>query len=225
MAQWHDFYESRANDTWPQFLARGPRWASIVEHITSLPVKKLLEVGCGPASLGIFFSFLGYEVTGIDREEAVVELARARNEQFRGRATFQQADAFSLPFEDDEFDCAYNQGVFMLFPDEDIRALVRECLRVAPHLIFSVPNANHPRQDFGTERLMTGQQWDKILSPFNVIWSREEAKAAAWHSMPRRLWEMFCSFVLRKDVRKPRRYVAYLRRSDRQDAEDRDTTT
>jgi SAM-dependent methyltransferase len=210
--KWGEFYDDRTRDTWARFIGGVAHNASIIEHVVSLNPRRLLEVGCGPASLSIFLSYLGYAVTGLDRDEKVLATAAERNRVFRGRVTLLAGDAFNLPFEDDAFDVVYNQGFFEHFSDEDIRRLVGECLRVARALVFKVPNANYPRQDFGDERLLTREQWERILSPFELAASFCEGREASWESPFRRLREMLASLVLRKDIRKPRHYVAVVRR-------------
>ncbi|GAI49981.1 unnamed protein product, partial [marine sediment metagenome] len=57
---------------------------------------------------------------------------------------------------------------FEHFDDANIGKLLREQLRVARMVIFSVPTLWYPRRDFGNERLMEKEDWLRILAGFKV---------------------------------------------------------
>jgi len=61
----------------------------------------LLEIGCGAGHFLEMFYDGGFDVTGLDKSEAMLEKARERMEH---RATLRVGDATHLPFDDDEFD-------------------------------------------------------------------------------------------------------------------------
>jgi ubiquinone/menaquinone biosynthesis C-methylase UbiE len=70
------------------------------------PGTRLLEVGCG---VGAVLAVLGQEfpgirVTGVDIEPKQLEYARGHLERAGVEATLVQADALTLPFEDESFD-------------------------------------------------------------------------------------------------------------------------
>ena len=68
---------------------------------TAAPGASVLDVGCGPGHLTRRLAALGFDVTGIDLDPAMIERATAR-----GGGRYLAADAVSLPFEDDAFDLA-----------------------------------------------------------------------------------------------------------------------
>ena len=76
---------------------------SSVEHC-SRRVSAVLDVGCGTGVLASPPREAGYEVTGIDPSEGMLE--RARAERPVGRAPC-VASGTELPFEDDSFDLVY----------------------------------------------------------------------------------------------------------------------
>lgn len=65
---------------------------------TASPGASVLDVGCGPGHLTRRLAALGFGVTGIDLDPAMIERATARGGRYLA------ADAASLPFEDDAFD-------------------------------------------------------------------------------------------------------------------------
>jgi len=60
----------------------------------------MLELGCGTGHWTQFFCEEGFQVTGVDESEAMLERARAKN---IAGARFLQADAGNLPFRDQSF--------------------------------------------------------------------------------------------------------------------------
>lgn len=136
--------------------------------IIDLHPTKILEIGSGTGAMSIFLSWLGIDTTSVDIEPEVTEKARLANTELHGTAKFEVGDGFHLNFPDDSFDAVFHQGLLEHLSDEEIQAMVREQLRVAPKLIISVPNHMYPKRDYGNERLMTKEQWEQIFAPFKI---------------------------------------------------------
>ncbi|MFC1994678.1 class I SAM-dependent methyltransferase [Chloroflexota bacterium] len=130
--------------------------------------KEMLEVGSGSGALSIFLSHLGYKIVSIDNDKGVLNAAGQNNARLNGRVAFKKADACNLPFEDNRFDVCFSQGFFEHFDDDNIGKLLKEQLRVANVVVFSVPTFWYPSQDFGDERLIKKEDWLEILSEFKV---------------------------------------------------------
>jgi SAM-dependent methyltransferase len=79
--------------------------------------ERVLDVGSGTGSLTFAASQIAevMRVVGIDRAEAYVAFARARNTD--PRISFETADACSLPFDDRSFDRAFSMLVLQFIPD------------------------------------------------------------------------------------------------------------
>ena len=166
---WKQYYKQRPvspdrfiNDIWDH----KPFLVEITS--TGRKSKEILEVGSGSGALSVFLSHLGYKVISVDNDEGVLNIAKKNSAYLNGKVTFQKADAYNLPFNNDSFDLCFSQGFFEHFQDEHIRKLLKEQLRVAKVIIFSIPTFWYPKQDFGDERLMKKEECLEILSPFNL---------------------------------------------------------
>jgi SAM-dependent methyltransferase len=92
---------------------------------------RLLEVGCGPATLwakNLARVPHAWEVVLTDLSPGMVEEARANLQGSEGRFSFQQADAMSLPFPDGSFDAVL--ALYMLYHVPDCGKALSEMKRV-----------------------------------------------------------------------------------------------
>lgn len=88
--------------------------------------KKLLEIGCGT---GIFLELLwrmGFDVTGLDKSQSMLEGARKR---LGDRATLQVGDGSHMPFDDNTFDYVVLWSVLEFSSRPE--AMLEEAARVA----------------------------------------------------------------------------------------------
>lgn len=130
--------------------------------------QNVLEIGCGRGIHSIFLSYFIPSVFGIDNNLKLVEMARKNNSRFCGRARFLRGNAFTLDFPARHFDVCYSQGFLEHFEDEEIRLLVGEQLRVARLMIASVPSTFLATKERGDERLMSIEDWRRILKSFET---------------------------------------------------------
>ncbi len=142
--------------------------------IEQVPVKNsesfyLLETGVGSGDMSIFFSLLGYNVTSIDNDPGVLANVKSRDLIKKAKSLkMLQQDAFDLSFKEKEFNLTFSQGFFEHFSDDDIVKLIAEQIRVSRKVVFSVPSFWYRRKDFGNERLLQLEDWQRILKNFNV---------------------------------------------------------
>lgn len=98
----------------------------LLHHVT--PNTRLLELGCGPATLSLSLAPLCTEVVGVDISEEALRQARAHQTRARiSNAQFLLGDCRSVPFAD-TFDIVWSAGLIEHFFDRDIH-VVREHLR------------------------------------------------------------------------------------------------
>lgn len=88
---------------------------------------RVLEVGVG-TGLSLPFYVGADEVVGVDPDPHMLRGARDRAAQARCPVRLVEADAESLPFDDDEFDAVVMTLALCTIPDPD--AAIREALRV-----------------------------------------------------------------------------------------------
>ena len=105
-----------------------------VSHLeTYLVGKKILDAGCGGGAYVEFLSRQGLDVTGIDKHEQFLQLAREQDRM----GTYVQGDITNLPFPDNTFDCTY---CFDVLEHIDDQRAIRELTRVTrSRLIITVP--------------------------------------------------------------------------------------
>jgi len=170
MSGWSDYYGQETDiDLYIRNLY-GQR--QFLAAIVQSGGKKILEVGSGTGTMSIFLSQLSLDVTTLDNDPQVLGLAKINQEKFGGKNQLVEGDAFHLPFPDNSFDIVFHQGLLEHFSDDQIQELLKEQLRVAPAVLLSVPNQHYPKKDFGNERLLAKSEWEKILRPYRIEWSR-----------------------------------------------------
>lgn len=170
MSRWSDYYMQEVTaDLYIRNLC-GQR--ELLTAILDSGTKRILEVGAGTGTMSVFLSYFDRQVTTLDNDAQVLKLAQAAKEKFGGGNRLAQGSAFKLPFADNSFDLVFHQGLLEHFSDAKIHELLREHFRVAPLVIFSVPNNYYFKKDFGDERLMSRAAWEKRLRPYQLLLSQ-----------------------------------------------------
>ena len=123
----------------------------------------VLEVGVGSGAQSALLSRFVPRVCTVDYDARILAAAQVNLRRFGRQVLSVRADGFALPFASECFGVAISQGLMEHFSDDDIARLVREQLRVARSVVFSVPSDNYPRQDLGNERLMSPARWQDIV--------------------------------------------------------------
>jgi len=89
----------------------------------------VLDVACGPGIVACAFAQVARHVTGIDITPAMLELARARQEELGlQNLTWHAGDVLPLPYRDAEFSLVVSRFAFHHFLDPG--AVLREMIRV-----------------------------------------------------------------------------------------------
>ncbi len=148
--------------------------------------KKVLEVGSGRGTMGIFLSYMVSKVVSIDNDKGILKNAEAANKNLKGKCKFKFADAFNLPFKDKEFDISFSQGFFEHFNKKQIFKLLSEQIRVTKDkIVISIPNNNYGVRDYGNEWLISTKEWARLIKQYNPSL---RVKAYSYQTMLRKDW-------------------------------------
>ncbi len=126
----------------------------LIETLRLRRGQRLLDVGCGPGRHAVAFARSGLAVTGIDVSSRFLELAAESARAAGVSASFFEADARRMPFED-EFDVVVSicQGAFGLMGGDDSIVLHRMTEALKPGGVLVVTafsalfEASHPRPE------------------------------------------------------------------------------
>jgi len=102
----------------------------------------LLKVGMGTGWWSLFFSKLGYHVTGVDVSPDMVDVARLKNIP---NARFEKADGHKLPFADQSFtvSAAVASIEFTRVPKVVLQEMIR-CIKPGGKLFLGLLNGDAP---------------------------------------------------------------------------------
>lgn len=161
--------ETRKRDVRSSLLKYLVSGSELLEKVIeySRPGARLLETGCGTGFFSIFMSKMGYRVTAIDIDKAVVSMAREHNKKLGGKAKVMRGDILDLDFKKGSFDTVFNGGVLEHFSDRDIVRILDEAYRVSKVFVFEVPSPNARKHltcgGYGDERLLTVEKWKGLI--------------------------------------------------------------
>jgi len=190
---WNDVYAKPADVL--HFIENVNVHKKFLEEMCKEKPLRVVEVGCGSGTLSVFMNHMGSVVTAVDVDDNVLKKAETASRELNSSVKFVRGDAFNLPFGKKEFDVAFSQGVLEHFRDEDIVKMVKEQLRVARKVFFSVPNKNYNRKDFGDERLMKKAEWENLLSGLDVKISKNYYNVRAKRNFMRSLPIMYMAGI------------------------------
>jgi SAM-dependent methyltransferase len=153
-------------------------WSSVSGNLNSERVshlekyligKKILDAGCGGGAYVEFLAQKGLEVTGLDKHDQFLQLAREE-----GRiGTYIQGDITNLPFPDKAFDCTY---CFDVLEHVNDNLAIKELARVtANRLIIAVPKE------------------DEVMHNFNLTFLHYQDKTHLRNYTESSLKELFCN--------------------------------
>lgn len=103
------------------------------------PGAKLLDVGCGPGWSDFYLASLGFEVTGIDNEPILIDLAREKNNQLGTGSQFIVADAFDLSSLQSKFYLSFSCGVLEHFDRDVTIKLLKEQAKYSDYVLIQIP--------------------------------------------------------------------------------------
>jgi len=135
---------------------------------------KLLEIGCGTGHWSQFFSEFGFEVTGVDVSERMINIAQSKGIP---NTSFEIADGHFLPFKNGVFDVTAAIVTLEFVRDAElvVREMVRCTRRSGGQLLIGVLNMlarlNRKRQQspeslYAKARLFSPRQLKQLLESY-----------------------------------------------------------
>lgn len=171
MSQWGTLYQveiEKAGGREKYVAQKTASYQPLLKRIIkySSPHGRILEAGCGTAALSVHLSILGFDVTALDKDDMMLELARSLAGSRVRKPKFIKGDLFSLDFPEDHFDISFNHGTLEHFSDDEIVSVVNQQLKVSKTVIISVPSNFYEEKDrmYGDERFLSKKEWIRILT-------------------------------------------------------------
>lgn len=168
---WVEYYKNKPVN--PNRIAEmANRHSLFLNRIIEESPLRAIEVGVGTGVLG--YSLLqkseNIQVTELDINKSMLQ--DVKKSLITPGLHYAIGDTFNLPFSSSyrNSTAIFHQGLLEHFPDEQIRIMIQEQLRVASTVIASVPSENFAVMKDrirGDERLMNKEAWESILNLFN----------------------------------------------------------
>lgn len=131
------------------------------------PYNNILETGCGTGVLSIYLTNKGFDVTAVDNDEEMLNIANEISIKYRKKPLFIKQDIFDLNYPNNHFGIVFSHGVLEHFDDDQIVSLLKKQLKISHTLIFSIPtNYFDEKKDryYGNERFLSLEKWRDIIS-------------------------------------------------------------
>jgi ubiquinone/menaquinone biosynthesis C-methylase UbiE len=106
--------------------------SELVRQAQPKPGQSVLDLGCGTATLTLMLkrSAPGAEITGLDGDPRILEIARAKSHSSSLDVSFRQGLSFELPFTNGQFDQVVSSLFFHHLTRENKQRTLRETFRV-----------------------------------------------------------------------------------------------
>lgn len=141
-----DYYMNQASE--------GPSPAEL-KLFSFLPDKgDVLDIGCGAGRISLYLSSIGYQVTGVDVSEMLIQSAQVLARQQALNPSFVLAEGAKLPFADGEFDYVVAFKVLCYIPTRELRSeYLRQIYRLLrPGGMFLLAQPIVPDEHLGEAR-------------------------------------------------------------------------
>ena len=153
---WNQFYEKRVNSSYQDYFET--RYAPFLSQILQLAPVKILEEGCGIASVSKALVKHNIECQGYDICPKIVNLAKENT-------------SLSAFFVDDilqsnhSADLAITHGVLEHFTDNQLVTIFERYKENKQRSIHYVPLEGYSKPSYGDERLLPYTYWLKMAKP------------------------------------------------------------
>lgn len=128
---------------------------------------KLIEAGCGTGIITSQLASEGYDVTGIDINQKILNLCKKLEKEFFGanKAKFINKSIFDLDYKRKTFDLCFSCGVLEHFEDEKIINSIKQQLNISKTVIIVIPTKWFDDSEalHGDDRFLKISYWRKLI--------------------------------------------------------------
>ena len=129
---------------------------------------KILEAGCGTGIITSQLASEGYNVTGIDINDKILQLCRnLEYEYFKSnKANYVNKSIFKLDYDRKSFDLCFSCGVLEHFEDKEIINSLKQQLNIAKIVIVVIPTKWFDDNEalHGDDRFLKLSYWRNLIS-------------------------------------------------------------
>ena len=171
LKDWYDVYidqikKSGGNKSYMEFkIKHKKKLIKILEKESNNG--KILEIGSGTGIVCSKLANDGYDVSGIDVNEKIIELAINLEKEYFGenKVKFIQKSMFELDFPKNTFDLCYSVGVLEHFSDEKIIDTIKQQLFISKKVIIVIPTKWFDDDEtlHGDDRFLELKYWRELI--------------------------------------------------------------
>jgi len=129
---------------------------------------KIIEAGAGTGIISAHLANTGLEVTGIDMNQDILNLAKNLEKEYyqKNSVDFKLQSIFDLDYKEDSFDLCYSVGVLEHFTDEEIVKSLTKQIKIAKKTIVVIPTKWFDEKDalHGDDRFLELSHWRGLIS-------------------------------------------------------------
>ncbi len=174
---WGEFLQVRFHqgnpELWPS-RERKALWSQ--KHFQIKDGAKILDLGCGDGLIDIWLSRMGFDVTAVDRNRTVLDLAKQSDDT--KKTNFICSDLKDVRFESQSFDAIFLIETIGLMSKEDDKNLIENCyswLKQGGKIIIDCPEAmemkNSWSKDFPEGTIFGNSSFDEDSRLQNIQFS------------------------------------------------------
>lgn len=146
-----------------------PFWVEEFKKYSALvPGKDILDIGSGAGRDAAVFTEAGFNYTGIDASQAMLDVAKER----APKGIYKQMDFYHLEFPDNTFDGFWAAASFLHVPKVDLPKLILEAKRILKPGGIGFISVKEKEQGGVEEGMIEQARFDKTISRYFAFYEK-----------------------------------------------------